>query len=66
MAKYRLKVPATWSDLADAALVIQEGERAEGKAEFWGLVFQGQAYEGLTCNALEWIAATRRRPDRRR
>jgi trehalose/maltose transport system substrate-binding protein len=58
LAKYGLEVPETWSDLADAALMIQEGERAAGNPEFWGLVFQGQAYEGLTCNALEWIAAS--------
>jgi trehalose/maltose transport system substrate-binding protein len=57
LEKYRAPVPATWSDLADAALLIQQGERAAGNAEFWGLVFQGQAYEGLTCNALEWIEA---------
>jgi len=58
LAQYGLEVPATWSEVADAALVIQEGERAAGNAEFWGLVFQGQAYEGLTCNALEWIASS--------
>jgi trehalose/maltose transport system substrate-binding protein len=58
LARYGLEVPETWSDLAEAALVIQEGERAAGNPEFWGLVFQGQAYEGLTCNALEWIAAS--------
>ena len=56
LAKYGVEVPATWSDLADAALLIQQSERAAGNGEFWGLVFQGQAYEGLTCNALEWIA----------
>jgi trehalose/maltose transport system substrate-binding protein len=55
LQKYGIEVPATWSDLADAALLVQEGERAAGNPDFWGLVFQGQAYEGLTCNALEWI-----------
>ena len=57
LEQYGVEVPATWSDLADAALLIQDGERAAGNADFWGLVFQGQAYEGLTCNALEWIEA---------
>jgi len=56
LSKYGLAVPQTWSELADAALLIQEGERP-ANAQFWGLVFEGQAYEGLTCNALEWIAA---------
>jgi trehalose/maltose transport system substrate-binding protein len=55
LERYGVELPATWSDLADAALRIQDGERAAGNPDFWGLVFQGQAYEGLTCNALEWI-----------
>jgi trehalose/maltose transport system substrate-binding protein len=55
LEKYGVALPATWSDLADAALFIQEGERTASNRDFWGLVFQGEAYEGLTCNALEWI-----------
>jgi trehalose/maltose transport system substrate-binding protein len=50
-------VPATWEELSAIALRIQEAERAAGRAGFWGFVWQGRAYEGLTCDALEWIAS---------
>jgi trehalose/maltose transport system substrate-binding protein len=46
--------PATWAELESAAQTIIDGERAEGKADFWGFVYQSAAYEGLTCNAIEW------------
>lgn len=53
--KYHLDVPQSWAALTHAAGVIQQGERAAGHTRFWGYVWQGRAYEGLTCNALEWI-----------
>jgi trehalose/maltose transport system substrate-binding protein len=53
--KYKVAVPKTWEELTVAAKTIQDGERAAGKADFWGFVWQGNAYEGLTCDALEWV-----------
>ncbi|MCP5025630.1 MAG: ABC transporter substrate-binding protein [Actinomycetia bacterium] len=56
LEKYDLDPPATWDELEAAAQTIQDGERAENP-DFWGYVWQGNAYEGLTCDALEWIAS---------
>ncbi len=55
LEKYGVAVPKTWDELTVAAQKIQDGERAVGKADFWGYVWQGNAYEGLTCDALEWV-----------
>jgi trehalose/maltose transport system substrate-binding protein len=55
LEKYGQKPPVTWEDLAATAKVVQEGERKAGNDKFWGFVFQGRAYEGLTCDALEWV-----------
>ncbi|ODT73695.1 MAG: ABC transporter substrate-binding protein [Pelagibacterium sp. SCN 64-44] len=56
LEKYGKSVPATWAELETTAKEIMDGERAEaGNQDMWGFVFQGNAYEGLTCNALEWV-----------
>lgn len=55
LEKYGRDVPATWQELTETAQIIQDGERAEGNDQMWGFVWQGRAYEGLTCDALEWV-----------
>jgi len=57
LEKYNEPVPTTWDQLTKTAKKIQDAERKAGQKDLWGLVFQGKAYEGLTCNALEWIAS---------
>ena len=53
--KYGAKVPKTWEELAETAKLVMDKEREAGNKDMWGFVFQGNAYEGLTCDALEWV-----------
>lgn len=57
LEKYGEKPPQTWAQLTATAQKIQDAERKAGNDKFWGYVWQGRAYEGLTCNALEWVAS---------
>ncbi len=57
LQKYGYKsAPKTWTELQQMATKIQAGERAS-KPNFQGFVFQGKNYEGLTCDALEWVSS---------
>ncbi|MFO1038707.1 MAG: ABC transporter substrate-binding protein [Geminicoccaceae bacterium] len=47
--------PKTWQELSETAKAIQDAERAGGNDKMWGFVYQAKAYEGLTCNAIEWV-----------
>jgi trehalose/maltose transport system substrate-binding protein len=53
--KYGKQPPQTWGELSEIAKEIQDKERAAGNGSMWGFVYQAKAYEGLTCNGLEWI-----------
>ncbi|QYF92588.1 ABC transporter substrate-binding protein [Massilia sp. PAMC28688] len=55
LAKYKRPIPTTWAELTATARLIQNGERSGGNKRMWGYIWQGQPYEGLTCDALEWI-----------
>ena len=57
LEKYGKEVPKTWAELADTAKAIVDGEAKAGNSSLQGFVWQGKAYEGLVCNALEWIAS---------
>ena len=56
--RYGAQVPAQWSELEATAKRIQDAERKAGNKRLWGFVFQARSYEGLTVNALEWIASS--------
>ncbi len=57
LQKYNISAPPrTWQELQQQAQQIQAGEQG-ANPNFAGFVFQGNAYEGLTCNALEWFAS---------
>jgi len=55
LEKHGADVPSTWEELTKTAQMVQDAERADGNADMWGFVWQGNAYEGLTCDALEWV-----------
>ena len=57
--------PRTWDELESMAARIQAGERAKGKKEFWGFVWQGAADEGLDLRRAGMAGCRRRRADHR-
>lgn len=54
LEKHGKAIPKSWTELAETARAIMD---AEGNKGLQGYVWQGRAYEGLACNALEWIAS---------
>ncbi len=58
LEKYSKPVPTTWDEMAATAKEIMDAERTAGNPDMYGFVFQGNAYEGLTCNALEWVKSS--------
>src|SRR4051812_17920732 len=58
LKKYGYKAPpTTWTELFAMAKKIQTGEQ-KSNPNFYGFVFQGNSYEGLTCDSLEWLASS--------
>nr|WP_163502350.1 ABC transporter substrate-binding protein [Halomonas socia] len=57
LEEHGFDVPETWQQLTEIAREIQQAKHAAGNERMRGFVFQGRAYEGLTVNALEWVAS---------
>ncbi|WP_028672644.1 ABC transporter substrate-binding protein [Saccharospirillum impatiens] len=56
LEQYGHPVPQTWNELEAIATDVQRGERSQN-GNFWGYVWQGNDYEGLTCNVMEWLVS---------
>jgi trehalose/maltose transport system substrate-binding protein len=54
LQKHQHQPPQTWEELATISRDILQ---RENNPKLQGFIWQGAAYEGLTCNALEWIAS---------
>lgn len=54
LKKHGFDIPKRWSDLKKISEIIIANEK-EKNPKLMGYVWQGKPYEGLTCNALEWI-----------
>lgn len=52
LEKYRRLPPTTWPELVETARIILDGEQ---DPRLYGFIWQGRQYEGLVCNALEFI-----------
>ena len=52
LRKYRRSPPRTWDELVETANVILNGEQNQ---QLHGFVWQGRQYEGLICDAMEFI-----------
>lgn len=54
LAKHGHRAPETWEELARAA---RDVVRREGDPNLAGFVWQGKQYEGLVCNAMEYLSS---------
>ena len=50
LAKYNFETPETWEALSKIAAAVRQREPG-----MYGFVWQGRQYEGLVCNALEYL-----------
>ena len=46
-----------WERKSGHLRLVQNAEHSRGRRQMWGYVWQGRPYEGLTCDALEWIVS---------
>jgi len=52
LERYDRPPPRTWSELVETARIVLAGEH---NPRLYGFIWQGRQYEGLICNALEFI-----------